>query len=416
MAEDKTVKNRCNFANNFHNFCDWQWDTNLMLVAGDSIVSSLGYTTDENYLSVRQALTASKLHSQMFDLPFEFFGAILDRNRIDTLFNELQNVDNQEYTFFEKIALLSIYSATKNAQISINEEDTLLILSTTKGNVELLEKEQSFSSQSIFLWKSAQLLAYAIGSKQEPIVVSNACISGLSAQHLAEFYLRTHRCKYAIVVGADVLSKFIISGFESFKALSKQICRPFDRQRNGLNLGEAAACIIYTLENQLFTKNNAKAVYLKGAVCNDATHISAPSRTADGLIQSIEVVLQNIDKQDIAFISAHGTATIYNDAMEAFALNKLRLNHLPINSLKPYFGHTLGAAGVLETILSYRALRDGIVFKNPTFEQTDEHVDLYIPVNEVNTDGKYCLKLMSGFGGSNAAILMVNPLKLTDYE
>jgi len=200
-------------------------------------------------------------------------------------------------------------------------------------------------------------------------------------------------------VGVDFLSKFIISGFQSFKALSPEVCRPFDKDRCGLNLGEAAATIIYGKSE----KTNIRLV--SGAIRNDANHISAPSRTGEGCFRALKNVLQNIDINDIAFVNAHGTATPYNDASEAKAIVRAGLEHVPINFLKPIFGHTLGATGVLESIISMRALEENMVLKSENFYEQDFENQINIARENQFTDKRYFIKLLSGFGGCNATLV-----------
>src|SRR5574344_135101 len=211
--------------------------------------------------------------------------------------------------------------------------------------------------------------------------------------------------KYAVVIGAEVLSKFIISGFQSFKALSQERCKPFDANRCGLNLGEAAATIIYKHTDQIETIPEGSLVCRAGAISNDANHISGPSRTGEGLTRTIQKILSNFELNDISFINAHGTATPYNDDMESMAIERTGLSAIPVNSLKGYFGHTLGAAGILESILSSYALQNNLIFKTLGTEQPSTVRPLCICMQQCASTGSAFIKLISGFGGSNAALL-----------
>ena len=207
--------------------------------------------------------------------------------------------------FFEKIALLSASKAVCAAGIDPSSERVLFVLSTTKGNVELLGNAQSYAPAfaSGFapgfalgretLHSSAGLIAAHFCNPNTPVVVSNACISGLCAQIEAMRALRSGKYDYAVVTGADCLSAFIVSGFQSFKALSQEPCRPFDSGRNGLNLGEAAATIVFAAERtaccaETYGTGTGAALSgngygawmaVSGATRNDANHISGPSRT-----------------------------------------------------------------------------------------------------------------------------------------
>ena len=206
---------------------------------------------------------------------------------------------------------------------------------------------------------------------------------------------------YAVVAGCDVLSPFIISGFQSFKAVSSQLCRPFDMSRDGLNLGEAAATVVYSRHRS----SRGGWVACRGAIRNDANHISGPSRTGEGCYRALSAVVDGMDSSGLAFVNVHGTATVYNDEMESIALQRAGLLQVPVTGLKGYFGHTLGAAGVLETIMSMLAVDDHIVPGTLGFASLG--VSAYVQVSCENriTDKKAFVKMLSGFGGCNAAML-----------
>jgi 3-oxoacyl-[acyl-carrier-protein] synthase-1 len=367
----------------------------------DNIISSLGFSSQENYQAVKDGKIGLKHYENAFDVPELIVASLLDEEKLNTEFYYLPHSEKNQYTKLEKAAILSVYYALADTQIAPSDDNVSFIFSSTKGNIELLENNELYEPERIYLWRSAQLIADYFGNKNQPLVVSNACISGVAAQISAARCLSARRTKYAIVIGAEVLSKFIISGFQSFKALSNQACKPFDKNRVGLNLGEAAATIIYTIENENVPQN--AIIYENGAICNDANHISGPSRTGEGLFDAITKVLKNKDINDIRFINAHGTATPYNDEMEAIAIERCDLKNIPVNSLKGYFGHTLGAAGVLETIISAHALQDNIILKSQGFEELGV-TSININTKVLNSSKPSYLKLISGFGGSNAVI------------
>jgi 3-oxoacyl-[acyl-carrier-protein] synthase-1 len=312
-------------------------------------------------------------------------------------------------TSLEKAAILSIFTANKEAQIDLSSEKTIFILSTTKGNVDLLENEARHCGLDpqtpVYLWKTAKTVSDFFENPNTPIVVSNACISGSAAQIVAMRELEAGNYDYAVVAGVDFLSKFIISGFQSFKALSPELCRPFDKDRCGLNLGEAAATVIFS---RVETRHATSL--LNGAIRNDANHISAPSRTGEGSFRALKDISQDINIKKIAFINAHGTATPYNDAMEVTAIVWGGLENVPVNSLKAFFGHTLGAAGVLESIISIKALEENVVLKSMNFDEQDFENQINISKENHFSDKKYFIKMLSGFGGCNAALLFVHEL------
>lgn len=275
--------------------------------------------------------------------------------------------------------------------------DTQLVFCTTKADIEapeLLSKQ---------LWHTAAKLAQQLGLLPEPIVVSSACISGVSGVTLAAQYIRGGVCERALVLGADLLTDFVLSGFYSFKAMSAELCRPYDASRDGLNLGEGAAAIY--LDTQ---REGALAEVLGYAQSNDANHISGPSRTGEGLAIAVRNALQQAQTgmEQIDFISAHGTATPYNDEMESLALESCAAGMVPVTGFKAFTGHTLGAAGVIELAFCLESMQRNRIIPNPRVKDPDLGGSIYVnhpltekPVNKV-------LKTASGFGGCNAAIVI----------
>ena len=335
-----------------------------MYKIGDNIISSLGFTTEENFHAVKQGISGVKHYDTgTFDLPEAFMASLIDKERLNDEFAEMSS--KNDYTHLEKAVILSVHNANKEAQIDLSNDKVLFILSTTKGNVDLLENKVTDPQSPVYLWKTAQTIIDFFKNPNTPVIVSNACVSGAAAQIAAMRELQAEYYDYAVVAGVDFLSKFIISGFQSFKALSSEICRPFDKNHCGLNLGEAAATIIFSKE----TRRKAVFSLLNGAIRNDANHISAPSRTGEGIYRALNNILQDIDIKQIAFINAHGTATPYNDDMEVNAIVRAGLSSIPVNSLKPSFGHTLGAAGALESIISMRSLEENLVLKSQNFSE-----------------------------------------------
>lgn len=275
---------------------------------------------------------------------------------------------------------------------------TALVLSTTKGNVSFLEEGRTADAQLTVL---AKKMADVLEFQTQPIIVSHACVSGLLALSVAKRLIQMCQYDDAVVLAGDAVSEFVVSGFQTFQAMSPFPCKPFDKDRAGVSLGEAAACVYVSKDPGAFK-------ILGEAAINDANHISGPSRTGEGLFQSIQQAAREagIDITDVDFISAHGTATLYNDEMEAIALNRLGLQDVPIQSLKGYYGHTLGASGLLETVIALKAMQEHVLL--PTFGF--EELGVSQPVNIIKriSRGRISrfLKTASGFGGSNAAMVV----------
>lgn len=284
--------------------------------------------------------------------------------------------------------------------IPLDTPDVLIILSTTKGNVELLESPGE--SKAFTLPASAEWLCELLGNPNKPVVVSQACISGVSAHILAHRWLCTGKFKHVVIFGCDVLTQFVSSGFNSFHALSKEPCKPFDAQRKGINLGEAGAITILSSEETGEIQIGA------GFISNDSNHISGPSKSGEELAWCIQKTLEAnaLVSDQIACVSAHGTATAYNDEMESKAFELSGLNGAPVFSLKGAYGHTLGASGVLEIALCAGFICEEWIPSSIHFEEKGVSGNILISEKVVHQPVPYILKTASGFGGCNAAILI----------
>jgi 3-oxoacyl-[acyl-carrier-protein] synthase-1 len=358
----------------------------------NSVVSPLGVTSGENYTRIRQNDTAVGEVTNTALSPIPFFAGHIDG------FHPTSNQSK-----FESICLNAAEIALDG--IELNPERTLYILSTTKGNISFLE-EQVRDHPRIHLHATAQWLASRSGLK-DYLVVSNACISGVLAIIVAKRFLESGKYDHAVIVGADVLSKFVVSGFQSLQALSPELCRPFDAKRKGINLGEAAAALV--LSAKPAAVNSKWAVKITGGgLSNDANHISGPSRTGEELSFAIRQALEEAGKSpdEIDFISAHGTATVFNDEMEAKAFHHAGMGAVPLNSLKGYFGHTLGAAGVLETVMSIHSLLHDEILATKGYEKPGVSRAVQVSADRISKPLRTCLKTASGFGGCNAAIVL----------
>lgn len=363
----------------------------MAYIIADNIISPLGETSEENYLSVKAGRSGIRAYEPgTCNIPEGFYASLL-------------------FEDFETLALRSAQKAIanaqkniENAQLELKGKRTAFILSSTKGNIE----------ENISLADSAQRIASQLGIDAKPIVVCNACISGLSALILGNRLIDSDLYDAAIVCGCDTPRQFILSGFQSLKALSPEPCRPFDMERMGLNLGEAAATLI-------LSKNPIQGNSWRmgdGCIRNDAFHISTPSKTADGLYLSLQRTLESytkeisstckqIDmKEHLAFINAHGTATLFNDQMESVAIGRAGLSDLPANAYKSFWGHTMGAAGILETIISMKAIDDDTILGTRGFSELGVSGKMNICAENRPTDKKGFIKMLSGFGGCNATI------------
>ena len=359
----------------------------MVSVLADNVISPLGETSEENYQAVKEGKSAIHAYAPMTaGIPNGFVASLLSSD-------------------FEELAFRSAQKAIDASGINISSTRTVFILSSTKGSIEKLGQTDD---DKLYLGNIAQRIATRLGIQLSPIVVCNACISGLAAMILASRLLVSKKYDYAVVCGADCPGRFIISGFQSLNAMSAFSCQPFDIERQGLNLGEAAATVVLGREITTKSVNNGcrKQVWQigHGYIKNDAYHISAPSKTAEGLYEALQETMNGIDKRNIAFINAHGTATLFNDQMEAIAIHRAELQDIPVNALKGYVGHTLGAAGIMETILCMKAVDDHTVLGTRGYEEVGVSGRIQLSSKHYSTIKTSFIKQLSGFGGCNATL------------
>lgn len=364
---------------------------NVTVKISDNILSPLGMDTEANYRAVRSGRSALAVHEGTFGIPEPFVASLFDRDSFPLRSGEPR-------PFFERMLIESVCRALEGATVDPTSHKVLFIISSIKGNVEDLGVKDDLVPVSV----SAQRVASFFGNPNPPLVVSNACISGLSALIQGKRMLEGGHYDHVIVCGAECQSSFIVSGFQSLKALSSTECRPFDKNRDGLNLGEGAATMILGRKE---AAGPGDWTLVAGACRNDANHISGPSRVGEGSYRALLCAMDPPDGGLPAFVNVHGTATLYNDEMESVALERAGLSEVPVNALKGFFGHTMGAAGILESLVSMRALEDGVVLPTRGFSESGVSHPVDVSAQERHCSGKSFIKLISGFGGCNAAML-----------
>lgn len=367
----------------------------MLKVVSTNIVSPLGMSSQENWRAVMQGRSALRRLENYKGIPLPFVASVFTPEQVEDL-----AIDG--FTRFESLAIRSITEALTHTDFDVHGERTIFILSTTKADVEELgfaaERDGDYHRPAL----AAQRIAEHVGIGGGAIVCCNACISGVSAQILADRLISDGYYDNAVVCGADLVSSFTASGFLSFKSLSNEACRPFDADRQGLNLGEAAATIVFTRAD---SRREGDWLFERGEMDNDAFHLSTPAPSGEGARKVLEAVMKGRDASELAFVSAHGTATMFNDQMESVAIEKAGLSAVPLTALKGWFGHTLGASGVLEVILGMKAVSESVVLPLRGFREIGVSGKVNLSSELRATDKNSFLKMISGFGGCNAAAL-----------
>lgn len=323
-----------------------------------------------------------------------------------------------------------IQSLPQELQTALGNGRTGIVVATAKGNISALEGRCGSGpfipedDDKVLFSSMARCISEFSGVRESDIrIISNACITGVSAIVAARRMLLVGDYDMVIVVGADTQNRFITSGFASFKSLSPELCRPYDESRCGLNLGEAAGAMALTSMPVRWSCGlDGESGYVTidgGAVSDDANHISGPSRTGDGLFFAMRNAMKEagVNAAGIDLLQMHGTATAYNDEMESKAACLAGVQDVPVQSLKPYFGHTMGASGVIETIIAAAEIQEGIIAGTKGYEKSGVRLNVSAsnrlitrnlvmssPAGKIN----HCLKTASGFGGTNAAVLLTS--------
>jgi 3-oxoacyl-(acyl-carrier-protein) synthase len=288
-----------------------------------------------------------------------------------------------------------------------------LVLSTTKANIEALERlsDSRPCSAAARRHLQADLLAADLAAEfnaHGPVQnISNACVSGLIALMQGTKLIQRGAADAVLVVGVDHLSAFVVGGFTALKAIDPEGCRPFDQNRRGLSPGEAGAAIVLVRHDLA----PPSSITINGwGSSNDANHMTGPSRDGAGLAQAIRAALKvaRLQPEQIDYVNVHGTGTPYNDAMESAALRSVFGDAIPpVSGVKGMLGHTLGAAGVVETIACVLALQEQFLPGTPRLDSIAEGLPLSLvkeprPVAAL----KHVLKLNTGFGGVNGALIL----------
>ncbi len=370
-------------------------------ITSAEMLSPLGIGLDHNFQQIKAGMTGLK-EQKSAAARTPIFCAAIAEEQVAAYDNLIQ--PTEPLTKLEKMVLVTAKRLLAQHNFDPRDPQNIFIFCTTKGNIDLLfESDTMIPKGRILFSDSAQVMAKQLGFTHLPIVVSNACISGVEGILLGRQLIEAGLCQQAMVIAADLVTDFTISGFYSLKAYAKGVCRPFDKDRTGVNLGECCAGVI--LSKTAASPKDLKII--AGTSSNDANHMTAPSREARGLSQAIQHCLaQAGDEQLPDFISAHGTGTRYNDAMESLAFQQSGLGEVPFFSLKGIFGHTLGAAGLLETVVSAEALRQNTLLPSIGFETAGEDVK-YQPATQLAwSPMKRFLKTASGFGGGNACLMV----------
>ncbi|MGV0977691.1 beta-ketoacyl-[acyl-carrier-protein] synthase family protein [Empedobacter falsenii] len=388
-------------------------------ITGMGIISAIGKNVEENFDSlIHQKHGLSRLEN--FDSIHKneiFVGEIKLSN--DELATFLNLSPENSFSRTAMLGLIAVKEALQNAEIeNVNEMRTGLISSTSVGGMDMTEnyfldyenlpeKQKYISSHDA--GASSNQIANEIGLKGFVSTISTACSSAANAIMYGARLINSGKLDRVIVGGTDALSKFTINGFKSLMILSDEFNQPFDKNRKGLNLGEAAAYLV--LESEEFVRKSNKKVlgYLIGAGnSNDAFHQTASSENGEGAYLAMKKAFETaaIQPTEIDYINVHGTATNNNDLTEGRALKRIFGENVPnFSSTKPFTGHTLAAAASIEAVFSLLSLQHNLVYPNLNFQSPIEELNIFPTTKLEKKDIEYVLSNSFGFGGNCSTLI-----------
>ncbi|MBI4517706.1 MAG: beta-ketoacyl-[acyl-carrier-protein] synthase family protein [Deltaproteobacteria bacterium] len=323
-------------------------------------------------------------------------------------------------------ALVAAREALSAAALDLAAADRTrvgVILATTLGGMligELYQRRRrsgaAFAVRQLLhypYYAVAARLARELDVRGPVVSPSIACASGTHAVGLALEFIRRGQGEVFIVGGAETICEFVVSGFNCLRATTADTVRPFDARRDGLLLGEGAAVLVVESAAHARARGLEPTVEVAGtALAGDAVHMTAPARDGAGAARAMRAALADagMEAGAIDFISAHGTGTVYNDAMEVAAISAVfgdATPHIPVNSIKGAIGHTLGAAGAFEAIMCARILDDGVIPPTANCEQIDPACSLDVVRGTPRRHAvRAALSTSSAFAGNNAAIVL----------
>jgi 3-oxoacyl-[acyl-carrier-protein] synthase II len=372
-------------------------ENNVALITDAAVITGLGDDLGTTWQKLQNGMSAIQ--------PVRRFGVENYSAAIASCIEDLNASDGRSM----------IYSLLDRLLVNLGPipPETFLITATTKAGIDSLEKIQRGVPADIRDIAPTSLIAALTERFDltcEGINISAACASATVAVARGALMIASGRAEAVLVCCADIVTEFIFSGFSALNALSAVPCRPFDKGRQGLSLGDGAAAIVMMSPKKARQQKRKPLGKVIGwGIANDATHITAPAQSGCGLIQAIATALRMAEKkaEDISAICAHGTGTIYNDQMEMTAFKHIFGNKtVPTASIKGAIGHTLAAAGGIEVAVGLQALMTQILPPTIGLEMPMETAVGWVKKESTTFKGKYLLTTNSGFGGINAAIVL----------
>ncbi|MEO8515619.1 MAG: beta-ketoacyl-[acyl-carrier-protein] synthase family protein [Flavobacterium sp.] len=388
-------------------------------ITGMGIISSIGNNVEENYHALVNGKTGISTIENLETIHKEVIKVGEIKLTNVQLAQRLGLSSDNNFSRTAMLGTIAAQQAVENAGIqNINEYKTGLISATSVGGMDMTEKYyyEYFEDEvcrkyisSHDAGDSSHKMAEYLGLKGLVTTVSTACSSAANAIMMGSRLIQSGQLDRVIVGGTDALAKFTINGFKTLMILSDTYNAPFDNNRKGLNLGEAAAFLVLESDELVQKENKKVLAYVSGyGNANDAFHQTASSENGEGAFLAMQKALKlaNLKPSDIDYINAHGTATPNNDLSEGRAILRIFEENVPeFSSTKAFTGHTLAAAAAIEAVYSVLALQNNIIFPNLNFETPMEEFDLLPQTTLKEKSINHVLSNSFGFGGNCSTVL-----------
>lgn len=388
-------------------------------ITGMGIISAIGASVEENFNALLSGKTGISVIENIETIHKDSIKVGEIKKSNEELLQQLHISGANDFSRTAMLGAIAAKQAVENAGITnINDYKTGLISATSVGGMDMTERffydylENEENRRYIHAndgGNSSHNIADYLGLQGTVTTISTACSSAANAIMLGARLIKSKKLDRVIVGGTDALSKFTINGFKTLMILSDTYNTPFDNNRKGLNLGEAAAFLVLESDEIVQKENKKVLAYVSGyGNANDAFHQTASSENGEGAFLAMEKALKvaNLSPKNIDYINAHGTATQNNDLSEGRAIERIFGKNTPeFSSTKPFTGHTLAAAAAIEAVYSVLALQNNIIFPNLNFQEKMEEIDLVPETKLKEKTLEHVLSNSFGFGGNCSTLI-----------
>ncbi|HEU4551793.1 MAG TPA: beta-ketoacyl-[acyl-carrier-protein] synthase family protein [Chitinophaga sp.] len=394
-----------------------------VFITGMGMITAIGDTVAANFSSLQQQQSGLGFTSYIDTIYKDILPVAAVKHSTAALSEMAGIIAGPAYTRTTLLGLLAMQEALQQAGIrDLQQEPAGFINASTVGGMcdtekvyfDIIDREKKGDFlqyvDTLDCADCTQRIADKVGFSAYITTISTACSSSANALMYGARLVKQGLLRRVVCGGTEALTRFTLNGFNSLKNVDKRPCRPFDQQRNGLNLGEGAAYLVLESES-LARENNSRILAELTGYCNtnEAFHPTAPSPEGDGAYTAMKTALAMSGRStgEVQYVNVHGTATLNNDISEGKALERLFGAQVPpFSSTKPFTGHTLAAAGAIEAIYAVLAIQHQVIFPNLNFTEQMEELSITPETRLLEAPVETVISNSFGFGGNNASLVI----------